>query len=158
MDIPTTSDLCDLHGAALQSCDVQFRQFGQVKSFQGTVVTFESDEDNLALKAILDEQGDGRVIVVDTHGSTRVAMLGDSMAARAARNGWAAIVVHGAVRDVDALAALPIGIKAVGSNPRRSRKEGNGRRDVPVTFGGATFQPGDHLVSDEDGIVVLPKP
>ena len=61
----------------------------------------------------------------------------------------------GAVRDVEALAALDIGIKALGSNPRKSAKLGAGQVDVPVTFGGVTFRPGAHLSSDEDGVVVV---
>lgn len=151
-----TSDLYDLHGETLQSCDLQLRQLGGIRHFSGQIVTFRSDEDNLLLKRIIDEPGAGRVLVVDTGGSVRVAMLGDSMAARAARNGWSGIVVNGAVRDVQALAGLPLGIKALGANPRRSRKHGTGERDVVVTFGGAVFTPGHVLVSDDDGILVLP--
>jgi regulator of ribonuclease activity A len=151
-----TSDLYDLHGETLQSCDLQLRQLGGISSFAGPIVTFRSHEDNLLLKRIIDEPGVGRVLVVDTGGSLRVAMLGDSMAARAARNGWSGIVVNGAVRDIPALAGLPLGIKALGANPRRSRKDGRGERDVVVTFGGAAFTPGRVLVSDDDGIVVLP--
>ncbi|MFJ9392032.1 ribonuclease E activity regulator RraA [Nocardioides sp. NPDC101246] len=155
-DRPGTSDLYDIHQESLESCDLQLRQLGGVRHFEGPIATFRAFEDNLVLKEIVAEPGEGRVIVVDTDGSTRVAMLGDNMAALAAENGWAGIVVNGAVRDIAALAELPIGIKALGSNPRRSRKDGVGRRDVVVTFGGAAFTPGSYLVSDDDGIVVLP--
>jgi regulator of ribonuclease activity A len=64
-------------------------------------------------------------------------------------------VLYGCVRDVAALRELPIGIKALGTNPRRSSKRGEGEIDVPVTFGELTFRPGAILHSDEDGIVVL---
>lgn len=151
-----TADLYDLYGDQLQSCDLQLRQLGGVSRFSGPIVTFRSDEDNLVLKSIIREPGAGRVLVVDTGGSLHVAMLGDSMAARAARNGWSGLVINGAVRDVQALAGLPLGVKALGANPRRSRKAGAGERDVVVTFGGAVFTPGRMLVSDNDGIVVLP--
>lgn len=151
-----TSDLYDLHREQLESCDLPLRQLGGVTRFAGEIVTFRSFEDNLLLKEIVAEPGRGRVLVVDTDGSTRVAMLGDNMAARAVGNGWAGIVVHGAVRDVAALRTLPIGIKALGANPRRSRKEGVGQRDAVVAFGGAVFTPGATLVSDDDGVVVLP--
>jgi regulator of ribonuclease activity A len=153
--VTRTADLCDLHGDRLQSCTLQLRQYGGKRSFSGRVVTFRSDEDNLLLKDIIQEPGDGRVLVVDTAGSVRVAMIGDSMAETAARNGWAGFVINGAVRDVCALAELPIGIKAMGSNPQRSRKTGSGERDVPVGFGGVVFRPGSYLVSDDDGIVLL---
>ncbi|GGU21989.1 ribonuclease E activity regulator RraA [Nocardioides albus] len=151
-----TSDLYDIHQESLESCDLQLRQLGGVRHFEGPIVTFRAFEDNLELKKIVAEPGEGQVIVVDTDGSMRVAMLGDNMAALAARNGWAGIVVNGAVRDTAALADLPIGVKALGSNPRRSRKEGVGHRDVVVTFGGAAFTPGAYLVSDDDGIVTFP--
>jgi regulator of ribonuclease activity A len=155
--VPATSDLYDLHTESLQSCDLQLRQFGAVRSFEGEVVTFRSHEDNLQLKAMIVEPGHGKVLVIDTFGSLHVAMIGDHMAGLALENGWAGLVVNGCVRDVAALARLPIGIKALGANPRRSRKDGAGERDAVVAFGGATFTPGARLVSDDDGIVVLPK-
>ena len=101
------------------------------------------------------EPGRGRVLVIDGGGSLRVALLGDLVAGIAAGNGWAGLVVHGGVRDVGALRRLPVGIKALGSNPRPSGKSGAGEVDVPVEFGGVTFRPGAMLVSDDDGIVVL---
>src|SRR3954471_19728523 len=155
-DLPATSDLYDEHGEALESCDLRLQQFGGVRVFSGAIVTFRSHEENQGLKDLVAEPGGGRVIVVATGGSTRVAMLGDNMAGKAAANGWAGFVVNGAVRDVAALAELPIGVKALGSNPRRSRKDGSGSRDVTVAFGGAVFTPGCVLVSDDDGVVGLP--
>jgi len=151
----STTDVVDEFGDAAQSCDLQLRNFGGRHRFSGTIVTFRSPEDNIVLKTIVTEPGQGRVIVVDAGGSLHGAMLGDNMAAVAAAAGWAGLVVNGAVRDSVALTELPIGIKALGTNPRRSRKEGAGERDVDVEFGGVVFRPGDHLVADEDGIVVV---
>ena len=54
------------------------------------------------------------------------------------------------------LRTLDLGIKVLGSNPRKSAKTGAGERDVPVSFGGITIQPGNTITSDEDGIVVHP--
>ena len=71
-----------------------------------------------------------------------------------ARNGWAGIVVYGCIRDSAELARLPIGVKALAANPLRSAKRGQGQRDVPVTFAGVTFMPGQYLYADADGIVV----
>jgi regulator of ribonuclease activity A len=65
------------------------------------------------------------------------------------------VVINGAVRDVAALRELPIGIKALGSNPRKSGKTGAGERDVVVEFGGCRFTPGAEVISDDDGVVVL---
>jgi regulator of ribonuclease activity A len=152
----STSDLYDEHGEQLQSCDLPFRNYGAVTKFSGAIVTFRSREDNLILKGIIAEPGEGRVIVVDTEGVTRCAMLGDNMALKAHENGWAGLIINGAVRDVEALSHIPIGIKALGSNPRRSYKVGAGERNTTLTFGGAMFTPGALLVSDTDGIVVAP--
>ncbi|MPY55718.1 ribonuclease E activity regulator RraA [Streptomyces spongiae] len=152
----STAEFYDEYGDRLLVCDLQFAQYGGRRAFQGSIVTVLSYEDNVLLKQVVAEPGDGRVIVVDTQGSLRVAMLGDNMARKAAENGWAGIVVNGAVRDAVALRGLPIGVKALGTNPRRSLKQGTGDLNVPVAFGGVAFHPGATLVSDGDGIVVLP--
>jgi regulator of ribonuclease activity A len=155
-DITPTADLYDEHGEALASCDTQFRQYGGRTRFQGTVVTVRAHEDNALLKNVVAEPGHGKVVVVDADGSVHCAMLGDKMAARAAENGWEGLVIHGAIRDAAAVGRIDIGVKALGTNPRRSHKHGAGEVDVPVAFGGVVFLPGAHLVSDEDGVVVLP--
>jgi len=151
-----TADLYDEHGEALASCDLQLRNFGAATQFQGEIVTVRCHEDNALLKEVVSEPGLGRVVVVDGDGSVHCAMMGDKMAELAASNGWAGAIVNGAVRDAVALAGIDIGIKALGTNPRKSHKHGAGQRDVPVSFGGVVFSPGGHLVSDEDGVVVLP--
>ncbi len=152
----STADLVDKYGSDIQSCDVQFQDLGGRTRFSGGIATFRSPADNLIVKDIVSEPGDGRVLVIDAGGSLHGAMVGDNMAARAHSNGWAGLVINGVIRDRVALAKLPIGIKALGSNPRRSAKAGEGERDVDVSFGTTTFHPGDYLVADEDGIVVLP--
>lgn len=154
--VTSTADLYDEHGEALISCDTQFRQYGGRSRFQGEVVTIRCHEDNAILKQVIREPGAGKVVVVDGDGSLHCAMLGDRMAAIAAANGWEGLIIHGAVRDAAALASTDIGVKALGTNPRRSHKHGAGVKDVPVAFGGAVFAPGTHVVCDEDGVVVLP--
>jgi regulator of ribonuclease activity A len=151
----STADLFDEHGDALESCDLQFRQFGGRAAAGGPVATVRCREDNALLRSVLSTPGEGRVLVVDGAGSLHTALVGDLIAALAVANGWAGIVVHGAVRDAAALAGLPLHVKALGTNPRKSTRTGAGERDVPVVFGGATFTPGAILHSDEDGIVLL---
>lgn len=151
-----TADLVDEHGDRIGSCDTQLRQFGAVRAFHGSAVTLRCFEDNALLKSIVAEPGDGRVLVVDGGASLHRALMGDVIAGMAADNGWAGVIINGAVRDVTALAALPLGIKALGSNPRKSTKTGAGERDVPVSFGNCAFLPGAEVYSDDDGIVVLP--
>jgi regulator of ribonuclease activity A len=155
MDV-ATADLIDRHGDALESCDLQLRQFGGRSRFSGRIRTVRCHQDNVLIRQVLSEPGDGQVLVVDGGGSLHTSLVGDVVAGLAQGNGWTGLVVNGAVRDVVALAGLDIGIKALGSNPRKSAKEGVGEIDVPVAFGGARFEPGAHLYSDEDGIVVAP--
>lgn len=154
--ITPTADLVDEHGEALESCDTQLRQYGGREMFEGTIVTIRCHQDNGLVKATLNEPGEGKVLVVDGGGSLHTALMGDLIAASAVENGWEGVVINGPVRDTAALRELDLGVKALGSNPRKSSKSGAGERDVPVTFGEATFTPGAHLVSDGDGVVVLP--
>lgn len=150
-----TSDLFDEHAARASTCETQFRSFGGVRAFSGRIATVRCHEDNVLVKQRVGEPGAGRVLVVDAGGSLRCALVGDNVAGAALANGWAGLVIHGCVRDVAALAELQLGILAVGTNPRPSGKTGAGEVDVPVSFGGCTFVPGDELYADEDGILVL---
>ena len=150
----TTSDLFDEHPGAA-SCATQLRQFGGVRSFSGEVATVRCFEDNVLLRAQVSQPGHGCVLVVDGGGSFACALLGDNIAELAVSNGWSGIVVNGCVRDVGALAELPIGIKALGTNPKPSGKAGTGEVDVPVTFGSAEFTPGAMLHADDDGVIVI---
>ena len=149
-----TADLYDELGDALGSCDVQFRQYGGRARFHGRIVTVRCHEDNALLKSVVSEPGEGQVLVVDGGGSVHRALMGDVIATIAQGNGWAGVIINGAVRDVATLRTIDIGIKALGSNPRKSAKVGAGERDVPVSFGGCAFRPGADVFSDEDGIVV----
>ena len=151
-----TADLIDQHGESLHSCDLQFRQFGRRNRFSGRIRTVRCHQDNVLIRQVLSEPGEGQVLVVDGGGSLHTSLVGDVVAGLARANGWAGLVVNGAVRDVVALAGLDIGLKALGSNPRKSAKAGVGEVDVPVSFGGVRFEPGAYLYSDEDGIVVAP--
>ncbi|GAA4565616.1 ribonuclease E activity regulator RraA [Planotetraspora kaengkrachanensis] len=150
----TTADLFDAHGDALSSCVTQFRSYGSRTRFFGRIETVRCLEDNALVREVLGTPGNERVLVVDGGGSLRTALLGDLLAASAVRHGWSGVIVNGAVRDTAALAGLSLGVKALGSNPRRSAKEGRGEVGVPVTFGEVTFTPGAWLYSDEDGVVV----
>ena len=112
-------------------------------------------QDNALLKSVLSEPGNGGVLVIDGAGSLHTALVGDIIAALATDNGWAGVIVNGAVRDASTLRTIDIGIKALGTNPRKSTKTGEGDRDVAVTFGGVTFVPGEVAYCDDDGIVVV---
>ena len=151
-----TADLVDDIYPDVRSCDLQLRNFGGVTDFAGPITTVKCFQDNALLKSVLSEPGEGRVLVIDGDGSLHTALVGDVIAGIAKDSGWAGLIVHGAVRDASTLRTIDVGIKALGTNPRKGGKTGVGERDVEVTFGGVTFVPGEVAYCDEDGIVVVP--
>ena len=149
-----TADLFDELGEAIQSVPMQFRSFGARAAFDGPIRTVRCFEDNALLKATLSTPGNGAVLVIDGGGSLETALMGDMIAELAVANGWAGAVIHGAIRDQKEINKLDLGVKALGSNPRKSTKTGAGELDVTLEFAGVTFKVGAHLYSDEDGILV----
>jgi regulator of ribonuclease activity A len=150
-----TADLVDEIGADVRSCDLQLSQFGGRATFTGPITTVKCFEDNALLKSVLSEPGNGGVLVIDGGGSLHSALVGDIIAGLGVDNGWTGIIITGAVRDAATLRTLDIGIKALGTNPRKSAKTGAGQRGVAVEFGGVVFNSGDIAYSDDDGIVVV---
>ena len=150
----SVADLCDEHEGTIEVCETQFRDLGGKTAFSGPIRTVRCHEDNSLVKATLAEPGEGCVLVVDGGGSLRRSLLGDNLAVLAIANGWAGIVVNGAVRDTQALRDLPLAVKALGTCPRKTDKRGLGERDVVVEFGGVVFTPGQWLYADCDGVVV----
>lgn len=161
MPIPPTCDLCDAHkgdtSGALRVLPPVFQAYGGRAAFAGPVSTVKCFEDNTSVKAAVESPGQGRVLVVDGGGSLRRALVGGNLAAAAARNGWAGLVVDGCVRDVAELAAADVGIRALALMPLPTERRAAGLVDVPVQVQGVTVRPGDWLVADADGIVVLDK-
>ena len=154
-DFRPTADLVDDIGADVRSCDLQFRQFGGRTEFAGPITTVRCFQDNALLKSVLSHPGGGGVLVIDGDASLHTALVGDVIAELGRSNGWAGLIINGAVRDAATLRTLDIGIKALGTNPRKSAKTGSGERDVVVSLGGIEFRPGELAFSDDDGIVVV---
>lgn len=150
----STADLYDQHGEALQSVSVQFQDFGGRLSFHGPARTVKCHEDNGLIKEILSFPGIGSVLVVDGGGSLRYALMGDMIAANAESNGWAGVIIYGAVRDRAALAELELGIKALGSNPRKTVKRSHGAVDEVLSLGDVKVRPGAMVYADIDGILI----
>ena len=157
-----TCDLCDVHKKnASGSCRVLppvFKNFGQHIKFCGEVVTVKCFEDNSLVKAAVDSPGAGRVLVVDGGASLRRALLGGNLAAAAAKNGWAGVVIDGCVRDVAELAQCAVGIRALAAIPLPTEKRGDGQAGVAVQIQGVWVRPGDWLYADEDGMLVMTAP
>lgn len=151
----STPDLCDEYPDRVRVLEPLLRNFGGREAFDGPAVTVKVHEDNSLVKDLAASPGEGRVIVVDGGGSLRRALLGDQVAQQAADNGWAGLVIYGAVRDVEVLRTIALGVQAIAPVPVKTQKRGIGDRDIPVTFGGVTFHPGEHVYADANGVVVL---
>ncbi|GAA0990995.1 ribonuclease E activity regulator RraA [Subtercola frigoramans] len=149
-----TADLYDERGDELQSLALQLESLGGKPRFEGRIRTIRCFEDNGLVKQVLNSPGTGEVLVIDGGSSLQSALMGDLIGAAAVENGWHGVVIFGAVRDRAALGMLPIGVKALGSNPRKSAKTGDGELDSVLTVGSVVFRPGAGIWCDEDGILV----
>ena len=154
----TTTDISDELGDNAQVVEPGFRDFGKRRHFSGRISTASCPDDNSLVRAALESPGEARVLVVDGNASSNCAFLGDQLAALASKNGWSGVVVNGCIRDSEILATIAIGVKALGTHPKKSLKRGLGERDIPVRFAGVEFRPGDYLYADPDGIVVTVTP
>lgn len=153
-----TADLADREGTSVRSCDLQFRSYGGRAVFSGRIRTVTCFQDNALLKKVLSEPGEGRVLVIDGAGSVHTALIGDVIAELGRCNGWSGVIAHGAIRDSAVIGEMDFGVKALGTNPRKSSKNGEGEVDEDVELGGITFKPGEHVYCDQDGIVVVSEP
>lgn len=153
-----TPDLCDAYPDLIQVVEPMFSNFGGRDSFGGQIVTLKCFEDNSKVKEQVELDGKGKVLVVDGGGSLRCALLGDMLADKAAKNGWEGMLIYGCVRDVDVIAQTDLGVQALASHPKKTEKRGIGELNVPVTFGGVTFRPGEYLYADNNGVIISPSP
>ena len=154
----TTTGISDELGDKAQVVEPGFNDFGKHRRFSGRISTVSCPDDNSLVRAALETPGEGRVLVVDGNASGNCAFMGDLLAALACKNGWSGVVINGYIRDSEILATIGIGVKALGTHPKKSLKLGLGERDIPVAFGGVEFRPGDYLYADPDGIVVTGSP
>jgi regulator of ribonuclease activity A len=160
---PPTTDLCDANERLFDSGELQVLAagllcFGARERFCGAARTLKLFEDNSVLAQAVKEPGNGQVLVVDAGGSTRCAVLGGNLARNAADNGWAGVIVFGAVRDVEEIDGCAVGVRALAVTPRRSVKRGEGQRDLVVSVCGARVRPGDWIYADRDGVLVCARP
>lgn len=131
-----------------------FQSYGARKTFAGQIVTVKCYEDNSRVKELLATDGTGKVLVVDGGASMRCALMGDMIAESAVKNHWNGVVIYGCVRDVDVIAELDLGVHALASIPQKSNRKGIGEVGVSLYFGSVTFNSGDYLYADNNGIVV----
>jgi regulator of ribonuclease activity A len=150
----STPDIADEYPDDVQALELPLCNYGAITQFSGQAVTIKCHEDNSLVKDLVATPGEGRVIVVDGGGSRRRALLGDMLAEKAGLNGWAGLVIYGVIRDVDQIGATALGVQALGVVPLKTDKLGVGQRDVAVSFGGVTINPGDYIYADNNGVLV----
>lgn len=149
-----TTDLYDANEGKVAVLQPMLQSYGARPRFYGQIVTLKLFEDNTLVREVLGEPGKGKVLVVDGGGSLRCALLGDQIAELAVKNQWEGVVIHGCIRDSVAINALPLGVRALATNPKKSVKRNEGTRELAVNFGGVDFVPGQWLYADEDGVLV----
>ena len=154
-----TCDLCDAHedliaDGGLNALPPVFHSYGGRVAFAGPAATLKLFEDNALVRSTLETAGQGRVLVVDGGGSLRRALVGGNLGKLAEKNGWAGVLVFGAVRDSAELAQCNVGIRALGLIPARSARQGVGARDQAVEITGVKVHPGDWIYADADGVLV----
>ena len=153
-----TADLCDEFetelGTRVRVVAPMFQRYGGRTAFSGQIVTLKLFEDNSLVREVFGENGQGKALVIDGGGSLRCALVGDQLAILAQKNGWEGVVVYGCIRDSGDINGIDIGVRALNTHPQKTVKKGIGDKNVPVTFGGVTFTPGEWLYADEDGILV----
>lgn len=149
-----TTDLYDEYLEALQVAAPIFRDFGGRIKFCGQIVTLQAVDDNSFLKQSFEQDGTGKVLVVDASASMQCAMMGDMMAALGAGNGWQGVIINGCIRDSADVAKVSFGVKALATIPRKTTKRNQGVLNIPVHFADVTFNPGEYIYADEDGIVI----
>ncbi|MDO8651902.1 MAG: ribonuclease E activity regulator RraA [Undibacterium sp.] len=159
----STCDLCDANEDKLASGVLSvmppiFMRFGRHISFAGPATTLKLFEDNGMVRTVLETPGNGHVLVIDGGGSFRCALVGGNLAVLAEKNGWAGIVVHGCIRDVDEINTCNIGVRALAAMPLRSVKKGGGEQGVRIAIAGIAIKPGDWIYADIDGVLVARQP
>lgn len=158
-----TTDLCDqyesdIHAGQIHVLPPVFTHYGGSRHFSGQAVTLKVFEDNSIIKNLLENQnGGGKVLVIDGGASVRCALVGGNLAAAAVKNGWAGIIVDGAVRDVHEIKQLSIGVLALALHPLRAVKRNVGLVDLPIQVQQIRVHPNDWIYADEDGCLVSPK-
>ncbi|PJG83609.1 ribonuclease E activity regulator RraA [Caviibacterium pharyngocola] len=153
-----TSELCDIYLDQVDVVEPVFSSFGGLSSFYGKVTTVKCFENNGLIAEVLEENGNGRVLLVDGGGAVRRALIDAELAQLAASNGWEGIIVYGAVRQLQQLENIDIGIQALAPIPVGADDGMTGETDVPVNFGGVTFFPEDYVYADLTGIILSQEP
>lgn len=149
-----TPDICDKHEDKVTLLALPLQNYGRKSAFYGEIVTIRCYHDNSKVREMLGQDGTGKVLVVDGHGSCQKALLGDQLAILAIDNNWEGVIVNGAIRDAAAMAEMELGVKALGTNPFKTQKRGAGDVNITLTIHNQMIQPGDYIYADWNGVLM----
>lgn len=156
--IDYTAEFCDQYPDKVSVLGPGFRNYGGAVRCQGEICTIKLNDNNSDLITLLrDENGKGKVVVVDSD-QAYYAIVGEMLMQFAEKNEYAGIIVNGYVRDLEQIKDIPVALFAIGTCPRKSIPVTAGTRDIPLSFAGVEFRPGEYVYGDCDGIIVTPQP
>ncbi|WP_022883397.1 RraA family protein [Glaciibacter superstes] len=153
IDTATLSDAMGRHGAMSH----RMRPLDVTVKLAGSALTVKAPTgDNLMVHKALQFGKPGDVLVVDTGGTYDATVIGRNMALFAHRIGFVGAVIDGSIRDRSGILAIPFPVFCIGIVPRSAVKHSVGSVNVPIVCAGVTVSPGDAIIGDEDGVVVVP--
>ncbi|MGI6074748.1 MAG: RraA family protein [Pyramidobacter sp.] len=148
----TMNRLCAIHS------DIHLMTKPGNSNMVGVALTVKARPgDNLMLHKALNMIEPGDVVVVSNEGDRSQSLMGEVMAAYAKSRGVAGFVLDGPMRDIDSLYDGDVPFYATGTTPGGPFKEGPGEINVPIACGGIMVNPGDIIVGDPDGVIVIPR-
>ena len=154
----STAEICDEHFDKVMSVDPNFHNYGGAAKCMGEVVTIKLDKNNSDLEKILSEEdGSGKIVVVDAR-EDYYAMVDEPLMRSAQKNNYSGIIVNGYVRNVYSIKNIPIALYALGTCPHKYIPTTKGERDIKLVFGGVSFENGDYIYADTDGIIITESP
>lgn len=154
--LPTTA-ISDATGGHT-NVDPSIKPLSSHYKIAGRAITVQlpDGENKAVLEAIsIAEKGD--ILVIDAKGNKNRAVAGDFVVALAQGVGIQGFVVNGVIRDIEAIRHLDFPVFSLGTTVAAGYKNGTGAVNVPIAVGGVTVQPGDFIVGDIDGVVVIPQ-
>ncbi|RXI45021.1 S-adenosylmethionine--2-demethylmenaquinone methyltransferase [Malaciobacter mytili] len=151
----STADLCDENkDKKIQVLSSEFKNYGGLEGFFGQIITIKLNKSNWDLLSMLrDEKGEDKIVVVDVNREF-YGIVGDKLSLFAQNNKYKAIIINGYVRDIKETKKFPIGLIAIGTCPLRNFDKTIGEKGIELKFGGVTFNNGDYVYADEDGIIL----
>lgn len=155
-EIPTTAISDVLNG--LNNLDSAIKPLKEAYRFAGQALTVQLPiNDNRAVLKAIGTAKPGDVLVVDSKGDTYRAIAGDFVVGLMQTMGIRALVVDGVIRDIIAIKALNFPVFSRGTTVASSGKAGVGDINIPISCGGVAVYPGDIIIGDADGVVVVPR-